>query len=295
MRASTTRGSSSSTRIDARDRGADIRTGVAAGRRRARQGRVARDAGRAGRRAFEVRARALVNAAGPWVKDVLGSVRGRVDARDGAPREGQPHRGAARARRAARVHPAERRPAHRVRHPVAGPLFADRHDRRSGGHVRAIPRSPTPRSTTCCELANGYLAKPLSRADIALDVQRRAPAVRRRRRRSVRHHARLRAEARGARWCAGRRPRAGAVGVRRQDHHLSQARRARARRARAVLPADEARVDRASARCPAATCRPATAPRCSPRSSPRIRACPSTCCAASRVATARALRASSPA
>ena len=53
----------------------------------------------------------------------------------------------------------------------------------------------------------------------------------------------------------GDRPRAAAVGVRRQDHHLPQAGRARAGPTRAVLPAAWAAPGRRARRCPAATCR----------------------------------------
>jgi len=61
--------------LDARDRGADVRTGVRlVGALRDKGAWRATLAGPDG--SFEVRARALVNAAGPWVKDVLGIVEG---------------------------------------------------------------------------------------------------------------------------------------------------------------------------------------------------------------------------
>ena len=86
----------------------------------------------------EVTARAIVNAGGP-VGEAGARQRAaaRADEGAGSPREGQPHRRAARASGGARLHPAERRQAHRVRHSVPGPLLADRHDRRSGRRVRA--------------------------------------------------------------------------------------------------------------------------------------------------------------
>ena len=116
-RASTMRASSSPTRCDARDRAPTCARACGWSARCATRARGARRS--PGPTApFEVRARALVNAAGPWVKDVLGRVEGGATRATRPPRQGQPHRRAARARRAARVHPAERRPAHRVRHPV---------------------------------------------------------------------------------------------------------------------------------------------------------------------------------
>ena len=121
-----------------------------------------------------------------------------------------------------------------------------------------------------------------------LDLQRRAAALRRRFRRSFRGHARLRAEGRRARWRAGPGARTGAVDLRRQDHDVSQARRACARRARAVLSADEARRGRATRRCRAATCRDAIATRGSRSCAAAIRNCRRRCCARSPIATARA-------
>jgi glycerol-3-phosphate dehydrogenase len=61
--------------LDARDRGADVRVGVRlVGAVREQGAWRATLAGPDG--PFEARARALVNASGPWVKDVLGSVEG---------------------------------------------------------------------------------------------------------------------------------------------------------------------------------------------------------------------------
>ena len=85
-----------------------------------------------------------------------------------------------------------------------------------------------------------------------MDLQRRASALRRRLVGSVGDHARLRVQARHRRRPRRRR----VVDLRRQDHDVSEARRARARRARAVPAADEAALDRARRRFPAATCLP---------------------------------------
>ena len=202
----------------------------------------------------EVTARALVNA-----ERTVGQARARsrqplARARERPPREGQPHRGAARARRRPRVHPAERRQPDRVRDPVRGPLHADRHHRRSG-RKRSRRREITDDEVDyLLALANTYLARPLSRRRHRVDLCRRAAALRRRRVRSVVDHPRLRVPDR-RRIDAARCRRAGAVDLRRQAHDVSQARRARARRAEAVLPADGAGVDPRRRCCPAATCR----------------------------------------
>ncbi len=84
----------------------------------------------------------------------LGQGRARRDRRravhgDRAPRQGQPHRGPARARRRSRLHPAERRQADRLRHSVRELLLADRHDGRLGGGRTSSRRSRRTRSTTC--------------------------------------------------------------------------------------------------------------------------------------------------
>ena len=111
--------------MDAHARGADVRVAHAARVRaaRARRGRahvwrVTLDAATSG--PFEVTARARRQRDG-----TLGQGRARRDRRhavhgDRAPRQGQPHRGPARARWRSRVHPAERRQADRLRHSVPG-------------------------------------------------------------------------------------------------------------------------------------------------------------------------------
>ena len=180
--------------IDARSRGADIRvrTMLAA---RARDNGCGAQRSRRATAAREVTARAIVNAAGPWVCDVLRRGERCAGRGEGAPRQGQPHRRAARARRAARVHPAERRQPHRVHHSVPGALFADRHDRRARRDVRAsgdqrggdvLPADAREHVSRAAARQHGH----------RLDVQRRAAALRRRDDGSFRRHARLRAEAR---------------------------------------------------------------------------------------------------
>ena len=80
---------------------------------------------------------------------------------------------------------------------------------------------------------------------------------------------------------AGEGARAAAVDLRRQDHDLPQARRARARQLAPVLSADAAPVDRAPSRCPAATCRAADLRRVRRELAARYPALPAdTCCGA---------------
>ena len=180
----------------------------------------------AGRRE-DVRARALVNAAGPWVKDVLDQRQRRTRCAQACATS----RAATSSCRACTpsahayiLQNADNRIVFVI--PYRAELFADRHDRRPGRRLRGrrtfrrrdrLPaaRSPTPISRV-----------PLARDGHRVDLQRRAPALRRRLGRPVGGHARLRAEARRADATAQR---AAAVGLRRQDHDLPQARRARAR------------------------------------------------------------------
>ena len=76
---------------------------------------------------FSIRARALVNAAGPWVARFI-----REDLKQESPYSpdsGQPYRRAAIVRRRTGLHPAKRRPPHRLRHSLSGTLHPDRHHR----------------------------------------------------------------------------------------------------------------------------------------------------------------------
>ena len=121
-----------------------------------------------------------------------------------------------------------------------------------------------------------------------VDLFRRAPAVRRRRRQSLGGHARLSSRGR----CAAR-SRATALGVRRQDHDLSPAGRARAGGSRAnsipgwAMPGPpESRWPTARWPTPRPSKRPSTASSPAPqRQSP---ACPGTSSACWRAAMARA-------
>ena len=208
-------------------------------------------------------------------------------ARERAPRQGQPHRGAARACRGARLHPAERGQPHRVRDPVPRPLFADRHDRRRRSTPSKRRGSPTTRSRTCSRwptpISRGRSPPRTScgRSAACGRSTTTAPRILRRSRATTCSRSTPAPERRRA----GRR--AGAVDLRRQAHHLSQARRARAVRAAAVPAADGAGMD---ARAAAARRRSAAgrARRLDRRAGATLSArCPSRCCADWRTGTAR--------
>ena len=96
-------------------------------------------------------ARAIVNAAGPWVEDVLHHVPGSRNDRTGAPGQRQSHRRAAAVRRRTRVPAAESRRPHRIHDSLSGRLHARGHDRRALRR-RSAPQPQhlaTTRSSTC--------------------------------------------------------------------------------------------------------------------------------------------------
>ena len=144
-----------------------------------------------------VRARAVVNATGPWVSRV-------------------PRRTRRRCRRSARVRLVKgshivvptlfahrfayifqnRRPPHRVRDPLRARIHAHRHHgcrlpRRAaaGAHRRSR------RSRYLCDIANRYFVRPIDAADVAWTLFRGAPAAGRRGDRPRERDARLRARA----------------------------------------------------------------------------------------------------
>ena len=82
------------------------------------------------RETVPVRARALVNAAGPVGGAVPQRARARERPRRAAPGQGQPHRRAEAVRPRPRVHLPERRRADHLRHSLRRRLHPDRHDRR---------------------------------------------------------------------------------------------------------------------------------------------------------------------
>ena len=179
MRASTMRGWSSSTRCRRASWARTIRTHttLVGARRDGPVWRAQLDHGGAAHRTARARDRQCRRPVG---EGRARSHRGVAGRRRRAPRQGQPHRGAARAPRGARVHPAERRQPHRVRDSVPGALLADRHHR----HHRqdyAAPHIADDEIDYLLELVNSYLATPLSRSRHRVDLQRRAPALRRRR------------------------------------------------------------------------------------------------------------------
>jgi hypothetical protein len=177
---------------DAADRGAIIRTRSARGRRAAQGRALARHLeDRLRRRHETVTARALVNAAGPWVESFLtGAAQttpaGRVRLVQGS------HIVVRRLFDHDRcLHLPERRQPHHLRHPLRGRLHPDRHDRpglcrrpRRGG--RASRRSPI------SARRQRVLPRPVTPRRRGVDLFRRAPALRRRRLRRPGGDARLR-------------------------------------------------------------------------------------------------------
>ena len=229
MRASTTRGSSSPRRWRHAKRARDIRT-------RTRFEGAVRDGGvwRATlvddrrERASEVRAKAIVNAAGPWVARVLDTIGAAPASARVRHVKGSHIVVPEDPRRGPRLHPAERGQSHRLRHSLPGTLFADRHDRRAGRTPTSDPRSRRDEETDyLIELVNRYLERPLARDDVVwtysgvrplYDDGESDPAA-------VTRDYVLKVDA-GADGAAA----AGAVRVRRQADDVSQARRGGAER-----------------------------------------------------------------
>ena len=142
---------------------------------------------------------------------------------------------------------AEHRQAGDLRQPLRGRPGADRHHRHPG-RGRARGRGDRAgRDRLPAGRARPLLHRPAGAGRHRPQLQRRPAALRRQCRESVGGHARLRLRRRAQ--GAGGRAGAAPVRVRRQDHHLPQARRARAGQAGAVLPAARPGLDR---HCPAA-------------------------------------------
>ena len=186
--------------LDARARGRRGADAHALRQRAARRRRLDAPARRrrSGRRT--VRARAVVNAAGPWaesfLRGVARSAKGEALAtRQPAAGQGQPHRGAAPVRARPRLHLPEPRQADHLRDPLPGRLHADRHHR----HRAAAATTPAPRASATdeidylCTQASRYFEKPVAAGRRGLDLLRRAPAARRRVGRPVGRDARLHA------------------------------------------------------------------------------------------------------
>jgi glycerol-3-phosphate dehydrogenase len=192
----------------------------------------------------EVRARAIVNAAGPWVADVLRET-------DAKPTGASVRHVKGSHIVVPRVHPEEH--AYILQNSDNRIVFVipyQEHYSLIGTtdvpvEEYDVPRISDDETDYLIALANAYLAKAARARRRRLDLRRACgPLYDDGRVRPVRDHARLRAQGRRARRAAGAGARAGAVDLRRQDHDLPQARRGRAARARAVLPGDEGRVDR---------------------------------------------------
>ena len=168
-------------RIDAAERGA---TRAHPHALRAARGRatatLARDVCSAGATArARSRARAVVNAAGPWVEPLPRAGDAGARSAAGAAGQGQPHRRAEPVRAPLRLHLPEPRPPHRLRDPLRARVHADRHhrcrlSRRSGSACASTP----PRSPTCARIANRYFTRSRSTpADVVWTLFRRAPAA----------------------------------------------------------------------------------------------------------------------
>ena len=216
---------------DAADRGATIapRTRCLAAKRERRL--LAADAAGRNRRARtnEIRARTLVNAAGPWVGEVLDRVVARQRAGVGAPRQGQPYRRAAGSMRT-----------------IAAIFFQNA----DGRILFAIPyeRDFTLIGTTDLDYSGDPAAVAASDERSLISARRRANISRRRSAESgssgpIRACGRCMTTARPPRrprratMCSKstrRRPAGAAECFRRQDHHLSAARRIGAGDARAA-------------------------------------------------------------
>lgn len=82
------------------------------------------------------------------------------------PDPGQPHHRAEAVRRRARLHPAERRPPHRLRHPLSGPFHHDRH------HRSRVPGDPAKvaiseeETAYLLQVVNAHFKQQLAAADI---------------------------------------------------------------------------------------------------------------------------------
>ena len=180
---------------------------------------------------LDVRARAMVNAAGPWVGELLQGALGNAHATpQRAAGQGQPHRHAPSVR--ARLRLIFQNPDKRIifaipyehEFTLIGTTDVEYH----GDPSQVDDQRRRDRST--CATVNRYFKQQIAPPDVVLDLRRRAAAAGGRiRGQPVGGHARLSARTRYA-----RRRRAAAVGVRRQDHDLPQAGRGSRRQARAA-------------------------------------------------------------
>ena len=208
--------------LDAKGRGADIRvrTRVTGARREGGLWRATLQGSDGA--TMDVSARAIVNAAGPWVKHVLDSV-------SASPSKENVRHVKGSHIVVPRVHPEEH--AYILQNADKRIVFIipyQQHYSLIGttdipSTNTSIRRSPSDEIDYLLELVNSYLAKPLAASRRGVDVQRRAAAARRRVERPRSGDARLRVQGRRTGRRDGTRARAGAVDLRRQDHDLPQA------------------------------------------------------------------------
>ena len=196
-----------------------------------------------------MRAKVIVNAAGPWVNDFIGRVAGSNSSRNVRLVKGSHI-----------IVPKfwEGRQAYLVQNHDKRVIFINPYE----GDLALIgttdiayegrPEDVTPDETEIDYLiaaVNRYFKEKLRREDVRHELLRRAAAVRRRQGQSLGGDARLCLRPRRD------RRRAAAQRLRRQDHHLPRAGRARHAAAGEVLPEDGRRLDRHGASCPAARSR----------------------------------------
>ena len=257
--------------LDAAERGADDPDAHRAASRRAARASAVAVVLESARRASAgtVAARALVNAAGPWVAQLLGATRSAA----AAPAACGWSRAATSSCRGCstrpRLHLPERRQAHRLRHSLRARLHADRHHRRRLS--RAIPQtsaSTRARSTISAQASANISRKPIAPRRRRLDLFRRAAAATtmasaKRRRRSTRDYVLELDGAGGARRCcrssaARSRPIAGSprqrwrscAACRCRSATAPGPRRAAARRRHSPMPAFESACARPMRRRP---------------------------------------------
>ncbi len=218
--------------LDAQARGAEILHphGAAVGARRDGDAWTVELERRAATAAPSRARRCIVNAAGPWVEQVLAGIDGVVEQPPRPPGQGQPYRHPQVLGRRPGLPAAEHRQARDLRQSLRGRPGADRHHRHPGrGQARGRRDRRPARSTTCSRVLGALLRSTADARRHRPQLLRRAAALRRQRREPLGGDARLRLRHRSE--AAERRSAAAPVGLRRQDHDLSQAGGACARQA----------------------------------------------------------------
>ena len=166
--------------LDAAERGAEIltRTALASAPARRRCGSVAARGPPTGQ-PRQVRRAALVNAAGPWVEQVLGRAVGVNSSRARPPGQGQPYRHAASSGTATQAYLLQNTDKRVIFvNPLRGRSGADRHDRHSGrGTARGRRDRRRTRPSTCCAVSPATSPQPPDAGDIVHSFCRRAAAL----------------------------------------------------------------------------------------------------------------------